>query len=69
MWSHIYSELTRGYILEHDEAKYTEKRERVYNVFKIPLEVEKVVLHILFYASLWFAANFVSFCQRRLHFC
>ena len=43
VWSHIYAELTRGYILEHDEAKYTEKRERVYNVFKIPLEVEKVI--------------------------
>ena len=39
----MYSELTRGYLLEQDEAKYTERRKRVYNVFKIPIELEKVV--------------------------
>ena len=40
--SYVYAELTRGYMLEHDEAKYHEKRERIYNVFKIPVELEKV---------------------------
>ena len=36
------TELTRGYLLEHDEARYTEKRERVYTFMKIPTEMEKV---------------------------
>ena len=40
----MYSELTRGYLLEYDEEKYTEKRERVYTFMKIPREVEKVLL-------------------------
>ena len=42
--SYIYSELTRGYWLEHNEAKYSEKRDRVYIFMKIPRELEKVML-------------------------
>lgn len=38
----ITTELTRGYFLEHNEAKYTERRERVYTCLRIPKEVEKV---------------------------
>ena len=44
-WSlmkYMKAELTRGYLLEHDEARYTEKRERVYTFMKIPTEMEKV---------------------------
>ncbi|XP_027943064.1 transmembrane anterior posterior transformation protein 1 homolog isoform X2 [Eumetopias jubatus] len=35
------AELTRGYFLEHNEAKYTERRERVYTCMRIPRELEK----------------------------
>ncbi|XP_062865142.1 transmembrane anterior posterior transformation protein 1 homolog isoform X2 [Trichomycterus rosablanca] len=38
------AELTRGYFLEHDEAKYTERRERVYTCLRIPKELEKLML-------------------------
>ncbi|KAM7389074.1 hypothetical protein PAMP_023071 [Pampus punctatissimus] len=37
----ICTELTRGYFLEHNEAKYTERRERVYTCMRIPKELEK----------------------------
>ncbi|XP_060103258.1 serine/arginine repetitive matrix protein 1-like [Heteronotia binoei] len=37
----INAELTRGYFLEHNEAKYTERRERVYTCLRIPRELEK----------------------------
>ncbi|XP_064813933.1 transmembrane anterior posterior transformation protein 1 homolog [Oncorhynchus masou masou] len=37
------AELTRGYFLEHNEAKYTERRERVYTCLRIPKELEKWV--------------------------
>lgn len=37
------AELTRGYFLEHNEAKYTERRERVYTCMRIPRELEKVL--------------------------
>jgi len=36
------AELTRGYYLENDEAKFTERRERVYSCMRIPKELEKV---------------------------
>lgn len=38
----ITTELTRGYFLEHNEAKYKERRERVYTCLRIPKELEKV---------------------------
>uniref|UniRef100_A0A8K9X9Q1 Transmembrane anterior posterior transformation 1b n=1 Tax=Oncorhynchus mykiss TaxID=8022 RepID=A0A8K9X9Q1_ONCMY len=38
------AELTRGYFLEHNEAKYTERRERVYTCLRIPKELEKLML-------------------------
>ncbi|XP_012687756.1 transmembrane anterior posterior transformation protein 1 homolog isoform X2 [Clupea harengus] len=37
------AELTRGYFLEHDEAKYTERRERVYTCMRIPGELERLM--------------------------
>ncbi|XP_077465153.1 transmembrane anterior posterior transformation protein 1 homolog isoform X2 [Stigmatopora argus] len=40
----ICSELTRGYFLEHNEAKYTERRERVYTCMRIPKELEKLMI-------------------------
>ncbi|XP_029003563.1 transmembrane anterior posterior transformation protein 1 homolog [Betta splendens] len=40
----ITTELTRGYFLEHNEAKYTERRERVYTCLRIPKELEKLMI-------------------------
>ncbi|XP_067845600.1 transmembrane anterior posterior transformation protein 1 homolog isoform X2 [Heptranchias perlo] len=39
----ISAELTRGYLLEHNEAKYKERRERVYTCLRIPRELEKLM--------------------------
>uniref|UniRef100_A0A7N6ATR9 Transmembrane anterior posterior transformation 1a n=1 Tax=Anabas testudineus TaxID=64144 RepID=A0A7N6ATR9_ANATE len=36
--------LTRGYFLEHNEAKYTERREKVYTCMRIPKELEKLMI-------------------------
>uniref|UniRef100_A0A673NBH2 Transmembrane anterior posterior transformation protein 1 homolog n=1 Tax=Sinocyclocheilus rhinocerous TaxID=307959 RepID=A0A673NBH2_9TELE len=38
------AELTRGYFLEHNEAKYTERRERVYTCMRIPRELERLMV-------------------------
>ncbi|KAG1956760.1 transmembrane anterior posterior transformation protein 1 homolog [Pimephales promelas] len=40
----ISAELTRGYFLEHNEAKYTERREKVYTCLRIPKELEKLMI-------------------------
>ncbi|XP_041845866.1 transmembrane anterior posterior transformation protein 1 homolog [Melanotaenia boesemani] len=40
----ICAELTRGYFLEHNEAKYTERRERVYTCMRIPKELERLMI-------------------------
>ncbi|KAF7666748.1 hypothetical protein LDENG_00093240 [Lucifuga dentata] len=40
----ITTELTRGYFLEHNEAKYTERREKVYTCLRIPKELEKLMI-------------------------
>uniref|UniRef100_A0A3B1K9R5 Transmembrane anterior posterior transformation 1 n=1 Tax=Astyanax mexicanus TaxID=7994 RepID=A0A3B1K9R5_ASTMX len=42
------AELTRGYFLEHNEAKYTEQRERVYTCMRIPKELEKLMMFGIF---------------------
>ncbi|XP_074505230.1 transmembrane anterior posterior transformation protein 1 homolog isoform X2 [Sebastes fasciatus] len=44
----ISAELTRGYFLEHNEAKYTERRERVYTCMRIPKELEKLMIFGIF---------------------
>ncbi|XP_066488033.1 transmembrane anterior posterior transformation protein 1 homolog isoform X2 [Tiliqua scincoides] len=44
----INTELTRGYFLEHNEAKYTERRERVYTCLRIPRELEKLMIFGIF---------------------
>lgn len=47
----ISAELTRGYFLEHNEAKYTERRERVYTCMRIPKELEKVHMCMIHHYS------------------
>ena len=48
LWSYLYTELTRGYYLENDEAKFAEKRQRVYAFMKIPRELEKFMAYGFF---------------------
>nr|CAD7443196.1 unnamed protein product [Timema bartmani] len=38
-------ELTRGYLLEHDEERYSERREKMYTFMRIPREVEKFMVY------------------------
>uniref|UniRef100_A0A672TCJ2 Transmembrane anterior posterior transformation 1 n=1 Tax=Sinocyclocheilus grahami TaxID=75366 RepID=A0A672TCJ2_SINGR len=42
------AELTRGYFLEHNEAKYTERREKVYTCMRIPRELERLMIFGIF---------------------
>jgi len=44
-------ELTRGYMLEHDEERYSARREKVYSFMKIPREVEKFMAYGFFQVS------------------
>ncbi|XP_023229248.1 transmembrane anterior posterior transformation protein 1-like [Centruroides sculpturatus] len=39
---YVYGELRRGYLLENDEQRYAERREKFYIFMKIPREIEKV---------------------------
>ncbi|XP_053407130.1 transmembrane anterior posterior transformation protein 1 homolog [Mercenaria mercenaria] len=41
VFSYFTSELTRGYLLEREEEKYAQKRQRVYTFMKTPRELEK----------------------------
>lgn len=41
-------ELTRGYVLEHEEEQYSARREKVYSFMKIPREVEKFMAYGVF---------------------
>ncbi|XP_070539868.1 transmembrane anterior posterior transformation protein 1 homolog [Ptychodera flava] len=48
LFKYISAELTRGYYLEHDEAKYTQKRDRVYAFLNIPKEMEVLMTYGFF---------------------
>lgn len=41
----LWSELSRGYALENDEARYAEKRRKVYAFVKIPRELERFLAY------------------------
>lgn len=43
VFGYFKSELTRGYLLERDQEKFTERRQRVYTFMKTPRELEKVL--------------------------
>ncbi|KAM3716883.1 Protein TAPT1 [Dirofilaria immitis] len=47
-WGYIRNELTRGYSLDNDELRYTEKQKKISAFLKIPIELEK----FLFYGTL-----------------
>lgn len=38
-------ELTRGYVPEHDEERFSARREKIYTFMKIPREVEKFMIY------------------------
>lgn len=38
-------ELTRGYVPEHDEERFSARREKIYTFMKIPREVEKFMTY------------------------
>ena len=42
LWSYFYNELTQDYLLDQDEVKFSEKRDRMYTFMRIPIELEKV---------------------------
>ncbi|KAB0800762.1 hypothetical protein PPYR_06501 [Photinus pyralis] len=45
LFSFLKVELTRGYVLEHDEERYSARREKVYSFMRIPREVEKFMIY------------------------
>lgn len=45
---YLYIELTRGYWLEHDQVRFTERRKRVYAFIHIPIEIEKFITYGFF---------------------
>lgn len=44
----LLTELTRGYQLEHDEERFSARREKIYSFMKIPREVEKFMTYGFF---------------------
>lgn len=38
-------ELTRGYILEHDEERYTARRQKIYSFMRIPRDLERFIVY------------------------
>lgn len=45
---YIYGELRRGYVLENDEQRYTERRQKFYTFLKVPIEFEKFMFQAYF---------------------
>ncbi|PAV57415.1 hypothetical protein WR25_12267 isoform B [Diploscapter pachys] len=44
-FDYIWTELTRGYSLDNDQARFTEKRRKVYTFMRIPVELEKFLFY------------------------
>lgn len=47
--NYLVSEVTRGYVLENDEERYTTRREKMYTFMKIPRELEKFMSYGFFH--------------------
>lgn len=45
---YIHAELRRGYVLENDEQRYEERRQKFYTFLKVPFEFEKFIFHAYF---------------------
>ncbi|XP_042898573.1 transmembrane anterior posterior transformation protein 1 [Parasteatoda tepidariorum] len=48
VFDYVFGELRRGYQLENDEQRFTERREKFYVFLKIPKEIEKFILYGFF---------------------
>ncbi|XP_035213401.1 transmembrane anterior posterior transformation protein 1 homolog [Stegodyphus dumicola] len=48
VFDYLYGELRRGYLLENDEQRFTERREKFYIFLKIPKEIEKFICYGFF---------------------
>lgn len=48
LFSYLTSEVTRGYVLDHDEERYTTRRQKMYTFMKIPRELEKFMSYGFF---------------------
>ncbi|CAG2105125.1 unnamed protein product [Medioppia subpectinata] len=48
LFDYLRSELRRNYVLENDEQRYTERREKFYIFLKIPLQLEKFLCYGFF---------------------
>ena len=49
LWTYLSSEVTRGYVLEADEERYTTRRQKIYTFIKIPRELEKFMSYGFFH--------------------
>ena len=49
LFSYLTSEVTRGYVLDHDEERYTTRRQKMYTFMKIPRELEKFMSYGFFH--------------------
>ena len=49
IWTYLSSEVTRGYVLEADEERYTTRRQKIYTFMKIPRELEKFMSYGFFH--------------------
>ena len=45
VYQYVVGELSRGYLVEEDEAMFSEKQRRVLTFMKTPRELEKVCCH------------------------
>ncbi|KAG9510905.1 Transmembrane anterior posterior transformation protein 1, partial [Fragariocoptes setiger] len=45
---YFYSELRRGYLLENDEQRYSERRQKFYTFLKVPIELERFMFQAFF---------------------
>ncbi|XP_041980140.1 protein TAPT1 homolog [Aricia agestis] len=61
LFTFLHVELTRGYLLEHDEERFSARREKVYSFIKIPQELEKFMAYGFFQCadSLLFVYTFL----------
>ena len=61
LFAFLHVELTRGYLLEHDEERFSARREKVYSFIKIPQDLEKFMAYGFFQCadSLLFVYTFL----------
>ena len=61
LYRYVLGELSRGYLVEKDEAMFSEKQRRVLTFMKTPRELEKV--HVVIYILIRFQLNISTAIQ------